>query len=222
MIRLENIHKSYEMGENTVEAIRGVNINISRGDFLSIVGASGSGKTTLMNIIGCLDTPTRGRYVLDGEDISHLTSNRLSMLRNQKIGFIFQSFNLLNRRTALENVEMPLIFRCEERSRRRKMAAAALERVGLSNRMSHRPSQLSGGQQQRVAIARAIVTNPAVILADEPTGNLDTTSGQDILQLLISLNSSGSTIVLITHDPKIASHSHRSIMLSDGCIISES
>ena len=222
MILLKNIHKSYEMGEKSVDALRGVSLNISSGDFLSIVGASGSGKTTLMNIIGCLDTPTDGRYVLDGEEISHLTNSRLSILRNQKIGFIFQSFNLLGRQTALENVEMPLIFRGEDKTTRRKMAAAALDRVGLSNRKNHRPSQLSGGQQQRVAIARAIVGNPAVMLADEPTGNLDTASGQDILQLLISLNSSGTTLVLITHDPTIASYSHRSILISDGCIISES
>lgn len=222
LIRLENIHKIYKMGENSVKALRGVSLNILCGDFLSIVGASGSGKTTLMNIIGCLDIPTSGRYIFDGEDITRIPSKRLALLRNQKIGFIFQNFNLLRRRTALENVEMPLIFRGVDRSTRKRSAIAALERVGLSDRMTHKPSQLSGGQQQRVAIARAIVGNPAVILADEPTGNLDTASGQDILKLLISLNRNGSTIVLITHDPAIASYSNRRISLSDGCIIFES
>ena len=220
MIQLRNIHKRYQMGENAVDALRGVSLDIARGDFMSIVGASGSGKTTLMNIIGCLDIPTSGRYILEDEDVSKFGRDRLAELRNKKIGFIFQNFNLLGRLTALENVEMPLIFRGEEKAVRREKAALALKRVGLENRMDHNPNQLSGGQQQRVAIARAIVGEPSVLLADEPTGNLDTASGQEILRLLASLNDCGTTIVLITHDPNIAAFSRRSIMLSDGRIVS--
>ncbi|MGI6577455.1 MAG: ABC transporter ATP-binding protein [Eubacteriales bacterium] len=220
MIQLKNIHKRYQMGENVVDALRGVSLDIARGDFMSIVGASGSGKTTLMNIIGCLDIPTSGHYILEDEDVSNFGRDRLALLRNTKIGFVFQNFNLLGRLTALENVEMPLIFRGEDKWVRREKAAIALERVGLESRMMHKPNQLSGGQQQRVAIARAIVGEPSVLLADEPTGNLDTASGQDILRLLTSLNNGGTTVVLITHDPRIAAFSRRSIVLSDGRIIS--
>jgi putative ABC transport system ATP-binding protein len=220
LIQLKNIHKRYQMGENVVDALRGVSLDIARGDFMSIVGASGSGKTTLMNIIGCLDIPTSGHYILEDEDVSNFGRDRLALLRNTKIGFVFQNFNLLGRLTALENVEMPLIFRGEDKWVRREKAAIALERVGLESRMMHKPNQLSGGQQQRVAIARAIVGEPSVLLADEPTGNLDTASGQDILRLLTSLNNGGTTVVLITHDPRIAAFSRRSIVLSDGRIIS--
>ncbi len=219
MIEMKNITKNYQMGANSVVALRGINLKIGDGDFVSIVGASGSGKTTLMNIIGCLDTPTSGLYMLDGEVVTSLARDRLAELRSRKIGFVFQNFNLLSRLTALENVEMPLIFRGEAPAVRREKAAAALERVGLLNRMSHKPHELSGGQQQRVAIARAIVTEPSVILADEPTGNLDTVSGQEILKLLMSLNASGTTVVLITHDQQIASLSHGRVRLSDGLIV---
>jgi putative ABC transport system ATP-binding protein len=216
---MRGITKKYHFGANPVEALRGIDLKISEGDFAAIVGASGSGKTTLMNIIGCLDAPTAGRYLLDGDDVSSLGRDRLAELRSRKIGFVFQNFNLLNRLSALENVEMPLIFRGEDRALRREKAKAALDRVGLLHRLEHKPQELSGGQQQRVAIARAIVTDPAVILADEPTGNLDTASGQEIIDLLISLNALGTTVVLITHDPKTAARSRRSIRLSDGMIV---
>jgi putative ABC transport system ATP-binding protein len=216
---MRGITKKYHFGANPVEALRGIDLKISEGDFAAIVGASGSGKTTLMNIIGCLDAPTAGRYLLDGDDVSSLGRDRLAELRSRKIGFVFQNFNLLNRLSALENVEMPLIFRGEDRALRREKAKAALDRVGLLHRLEHKPQELSGGQQQRVAIARAIVTDPAVILADEPTGNLDTASGQEIIDLLISLNALGTTVVLITHDPKTAARSCRSIRLSDGMIV---
>jgi len=219
LIEMKNITKSYQMGTNSVEALRGIDLKIGDGDFVSIVGASGSGKTTLMNIIGCLDTPTSGIYMLDGEVVTSLARDRLAELRSRKIGFVFQNFNLLSRLTALENVEMPLIFRGEAPAVRREKAAEALERVGLLKRMSHKPHELSGGQQQRVAIARAIVTEPSVILADEPTGNLDTVSGQEILKLLMSLNASGTTVILITHDQQIASLSHGRVRLSDGLIV---
>lgn len=218
MIEMSGITKNYCFGENHVVALRGVDLKISDGDFVAIIGASGSGKTTLMNIIGCLDKPTSGRYILDGEMVSALRRDRIAQLRSRKIGFVFQNFNLLNRLSALENVEMPLIFRGEDPSVRRRKAEQALETVGLSNRISHKPGELSGGQQQRVAIARAIVTAPSVILADEPTGNLDTVSGGEILHLLLTLNEGGATVVLITHDPRIAERGHRSICLSDGLI----
>jgi len=219
LIEMKKITKYYQTGANPVEALKGIDLVIRDGDFISIVGASGSGKTTLMNIIGCLDTPTSGLYKLDGEVVTSLGRDRLAELRSRKIGFVFQNFNLLPRLTALENVEMPLIFRGEAPAVRREKAAAALERVGLADRLSHKPHELSGGQQQRVAIARAIVTEPSVILADEPTGNLDSASGHEVLKLLMSLNSNGTTVVLITHDQQIASLSRGRVRLSDGLIV---
>lgn len=218
MISMSGVTKQYRSPAGRVDALRGIDLDIPRGDFVAIVGASGSGKTTLMNILGCLDAPSGGRYLLDGEDVSALGRSRLARLRSSKIGFVFQSFNLLARMTALENVEMPLIFRGEDPAVRRRKASEALECVGLSHRLVHKPQELSGGQQQRVAIARAIVTNPAVILADEPTGNLDAASGEEILALLLSLHAQGATVVLITHDPKTAARSRHSIRLTDGLI----
>lgn len=219
MIEMRKVTKNYSPGANRVEALRGVDLEIRDGEFVSIVGASGSGKTTLMNIIGCLDLPSGGQYFLDGEQVTLLGKDRLSELRSRKIGFVFQDFNLLRRLTALENVELPLVFRGEAPFRRREKALAALDSVGLLDRASHKPHELSGGQQQRVAIARAIVTRPSVILADEPTGNLDTATGEEILKLLLSLNSDGTTVVLVTHDERIASVGNRRIKLSDGLVV---
>jgi putative ABC transport system ATP-binding protein len=219
LIEMRKVTKNYSPGANRVEALRGVDLEIRDGEFVSIVGASGSGKTTLMNIIGCLDLPSGGQYFLDGEQVTLLGKDRLSELRSRKIGFVFQDFNLLRRLTALENVELPLVFRGEAPFRRREKALAALDSVGLLDRASHKPHELSGGQQQRVAIARAIVTRPSVILADEPTGNLDTATGEEILKLLLSLNSDGTTVVLVTHDERIASVGNRRIKLSDGLVV---
>jgi putative ABC transport system ATP-binding protein len=219
VIEIDNITKLYSLGRGRVEALRGVDLKVKKGGFLAVSGSSGSGKTTLMNILGCLDTPTRGRYVLDNEDVSTLDAESLSKIRNEKIGFVFQNFNLLGRLSAVENVEMPLVFRGENNQIRRGKAVKALEEVGLSNRISHRPKELSGGQQQRVAIARAIVTDPSVVLADEPTGNLDRHSGEEILEILLDLNSRGTTIVLITHDPEVAKRASERIILSDGKIV---
>lgn len=218
MIELIDITKKYGIGANKIDALQGIDLSIPNGAFVSIVGASGSGKTTLMNIIGCLDTPTSGRYLLDGTEISALSREHLSKVRRQKIGFVFQSFNLLARLTALENVEMPLVFRGDSPRVRRAKAEEALAKVGLSHRLNHKPDQLSGGQQQRVAIARAIIGDPSVILADEPTGNLDTASGREILDLLSLLHRRGTTVLLITHDLSVAAMSPRTIRLTDGNI----
>ncbi len=218
MIELKGVSKKYGVGSGKINALRGIDLTIPQGDFLSIVGASGSGKTTLMNIIGCLDTPNSGTYRLDGEETSSLDRNSLARIRNRKIGFVFQHFNLLSRLTALENVEMPLMFRGIPAQVRRHAAEAAMDKVGLSHRLTHTPNELSGGQQQRVAIARAIVTEPSVILADEPTGNLDSTSGADILELLTLLNNRGTTVVLITHDVSVASRCSSAVRITDGQI----
>jgi putative ABC transport system ATP-binding protein len=216
-IRLENIHKTYDLGEVQVQALRGVSLEIHPSEFVAVMGASGSGKSTLMNIIGCLDKPTRGRYFLDGNDVSGLSKNQLAKIRSQKIGFVFQQFNLLSRTSALENVELPTIYAgvpIEERERR---AQEALNRVGLADRAGHFPSQLSGGQQQRVAIARALVNNPSLLLADEPTGNLDSRTSVEIMDIFQKLNEEhGLTVVIVTHEPDIAQYAKRALEFRDG------
>lgn len=221
MIELYDIYKIYKMGDTDVYALNGVTLRIEKNEFVAILGPSGSGKSTLMNIIGCLDTPTSGTYILDGKEVNKLSDNQLAEIRNSKIGFVFQQFNLIPQLTALENVELPLIYKGMPASKRHKLAKEALERVGLSDRMHHRPRQLSGGQQQRVAIARALVTDPSIILADEPTGNLDSKSGAEIMSIFKQLHSQGSTIVLITHDNSIAQQARRIVRIQDGQIIED-
>jgi putative ABC transport system ATP-binding protein len=216
MLELEDIIKLYKAGQTEVPALRGISCRIESGEMVSIVGPSGSGKSTLMNIIGCLDKPTSGRYLLDGTEISEFNDNQLAEIRNKKIGFVFQSFNLLSRTTALANVELPLIY--SGASNRRQRALQVLESVGLAHRVTHRPSELAGGEQQRVAIARALVNNPSLILADEPTGNLDTQTSQEIMLIFKQLNEQGMTIVLVTHEPDIAAYTQRTIKLRDGQI----
>jgi putative ABC transport system ATP-binding protein len=220
MIALEAVTKTYRIGKVEVNALRGVDLHIAAGEFVAIMGASGSGKSTLMNILGCLDVPTSGRYLLDGTDVAKLDDDRLAKIRNQKIGFVFQSFNLIPRTTALHNVEMPLIY-AGARGRTSR-AREALGSVGLADRIHHQPTELSGGQQQRAAIARALVTNPAILLADEPTGNLDSTSSVEIMRLLANLNAEqGRTIILITHERDIAKFAGRVVELKDGLIVSD-
>lgn len=221
IIVTENIHKIYRMGDVDVHALKGVSITIKRGEFVSVMGPSGSGKSTFMNIIGCLDKPTIGRYLLEGVEVSTLSSDELAEIRNKKIGFVFQNFNLLPRATALENVEVPLIYSGISTKRRIKRAMDALAMLGLEGREHHFPSQLSGGQQQRVAIARAIVNEPQVILADEPTGNLDTTTSIEIMEIFKNLNKKGITIVMITHEKEIAAYAERIILFRDGKTIGE-
>ena len=220
MIRLEGLTKLYHMGDLEVPALRGIDLEVGDGEFIAIMGPSGSGKSTLMNLIGCLDQPTAGRYILDDVDVSGLTEDQLAWIRNRKIGFVFQSFNLIPRATALHNVEMPLIYAGENHQRRDK-ALAALASVSLAERAQHMPSELSGGQQQRVAIARALVTDPSILLADEPTGNLDSESSLEIMRLLAELNQQGRTIVLITHEQDIARFAHRIVRLRDGLVVSD-
>jgi putative ABC transport system ATP-binding protein len=218
VIEAENLTKVYKMGEVEVHALNGLSLKIAQGEIVAIMGPSGSGKSTLMNIIGCLDRPTSGEYILDGECVSKLTDDQLATIRNRKVGFVFQSFNLLSRATALANVELPLRYSGATRGRK-ETARAALESVGLADRVYHRPNELSGGQQQRVAIARALVNEPAIILADEPTGNLDSRSGQEIMELLLKLNRErGTTLIIVTHAPDIASHSQRIIRIRDGVV----
>lgn len=218
LIELTGIQKSFPTGDGPLPVLKGIDLTVCHGEFVTIVGSSGSGKSTLMNIIGCLDTPDKGSYLLDGEDVSDLSDRRLSAIRNRKIGFVFQGFHLIQCLTALENVELPLRYRGLSRARRRELAEQALYEVGLAERMHHLPSQLSGGQQQRTAIARAIASHPPVILADEPTGNLDSASGGEIMRLLHGLHEGGTTIILITHDPAVAAAAPRRICFADGKI----
>ncbi|HUP58866.1 MAG TPA: ABC transporter ATP-binding protein [Thermoanaerobaculia bacterium] len=218
LIQIEHVTKVYDSGENAVSALRGINLEIDRGKFLSIIGPSGSGKSTLMHILGCLDTPTEGKYWLDGEDVATLSARALAKIRNQKLGFVFQTFNLLPRATNWKNVELPLLYAGIDSDERRERALKALDRVGLKDRAKHRPNQLSGGQRQRVAIARALVNNPSLILADEPTGNLDQKTGSDIIRLFEELAAGGQTIILVTHDPAIAARTERRIRIVDGLI----
>ncbi len=219
IISLENIHKVYDTGEVQVAALRGVTLRVDSGEFVAIMGASGSGKSTLMNIIGCLDRPTSGTYLFDGQDVSRLSRTQLSHIRNRKLGFVFQGFNLLKRHSAVENVEMPLLYAGISARQRRQRALEMLKLVGLEGRMGHMPNQLSGGQQQRVAIARSLVNRPQILLADEPTGNLDSKTGAEILAEFQRLNRElGQTIVMVTHDPAIAAHATRQVMVKDGLI----
>jgi putative ABC transport system ATP-binding protein len=215
---IDNLVKTYVMGTTEVHALRGVSLEIRRNEYVAIMGPSGSGKSTLMNMIGCLDTPTSGSYLLEGQDVSEMSDRQLAQVRNQRIGFVFQTFNLLPRATVLSNVELPLVYGNVGRGERRKRAMEAIERVGLADRSSHQPNELSGGQRQRVAIARALVCNPSIILADEPTGNLDSATGEEIMRIFDGLHASGQTIVLVTHEDQIAAHALRVIRLRDGMI----
>ena len=221
LIAFQQVTKAYPMGTQTVHALRGITFGVGAGDYIAIMGASGSGKTTLMNILGCLDIPTAGRYLLDGVDVRYLDDDELAVIRNRRIGFVFQTYNLVPRTTALQNVELPLVYAGARRKERAARAYAALTRVGLADRVHHLPSELSGGQQQRVAIARALVTDPAVLLADEPTGNLDTHSGAEVLEIFTDLNREGRTIVLITHEDSVAERARRVVKLSDGQIVED-
>jgi putative ABC transport system ATP-binding protein len=218
LIRTDNIWKTYVMGEEEIHALRGVSFSINRGEYVAIIGPSGSGKSTLMNMIGCLDTPSQGEYWLNGKLVSQMDDDELAHIRNKEIGFVFQTFNLLPRATALHNVELPLIYNGTPSAQRIEMAKKALEAVELGNRMSHKPNELSGGQRQRVAIARALVNNPSLILADEPTGNLDSKTSVEIMKLIETLHEKGNTIILVTHEPDIARHAHRVISILDGQI----
>ncbi len=216
LIQTKDLWKTYEMGTELIHALQGVSIEIERGEYVAIMGPSGSGKSTLMNLIGCLDTPSKGSYLLNGKQVSEMNDDELARIRNEEIGFVFQTFNLLPRATALHNVELPLIYAGISAKVRGERAAQALEKVELTDRMTHRPNQLSGGQRQRVAIARALVNNPSILLADEPTGNLDTKTGVEIMSLFARLHESGNTIVLVTHEPEVAAHAHRAIHIRDG------
>ncbi len=221
IIDIQNMRKVYDLGAIQVEALCGVNVNIFENDYVAIMGPSGSGKSTLMNLIGCLDTPTSGEYILAGERVAHLSDRQLAEIRNRRIGFVFQTFNLLPRASALQNVELPLVYAGESPSERRRRAKEALEAVGLGDRMKHKPNEMSGGQRQRVAIARALVTNPSIILADEPTGNLDSKTGDEIMQLFEKIYANGNTIILVTHEEDIARHARRIVRLRDGLIESD-
>ena len=218
LVQLTDLCKIYSAGDNEVRALGGVSLSIEAGEFVAITGQSGSGKSTLMNMLGCLDTPTSGKYVLDGQDVASMTDNQLADVRNKEIGFIFQGFNLISNLDAVGNVELPLVYRGVSKNERKQLAMEALKSVGLEDRMKHKPNEMSGGQQQRVAVARAVAAKPPIILADEPTGNLDTKSTQEILEILKELHRSGRTVIIITHDEEIASQAHRVIRILDGRI----
>jgi len=221
VIEIENVTKLYKMGEEIVHALRGVSLNVRRNEYLAVMGPSGSGKSTMMNMLGCLDTPTTGKYHFTGKDVSTMSDDELADIRNREIGFVFQTFNLLPRSTTLANVELPLIYAGYSPSQRREKAVQVLQNVGLGDRMGHKPNELSGGQRQRVAIARALVNNPSIILADEPTGNLDSRTGEEIMQLLEDLYDQGNTIIVVTHEEDIARHARRIVRLRDGLIESD-
>mgnify|MGYP000940629340 CR=1 FL=1 len=221
LLRLENIYKKFSQGEISVTALNDINLSVEKGEFLSIMGASGSGKSTMMNILGCLDRPTSGRYFLEGEDVSKMNDNLLAEIRNKKIGFIFQTFNLLPKLSALENVELPMIYAGADKKARYEKAMEALIKVGLSERVKHKPNELSGGQRQRVAIARALVNNPSILMADEPTGNLDSHSTVEIMEIFQKLNDEGATVIIVTHEPDVAFYTKRTTVFKDGRIISD-
>ena len=222
LIQIENLSKIYQLGQIEVMALNKISLTIDENEYVSIMGPSGSGKSTLMNIIGCLDVLTKGKYILNNQDVSNLVDDQLAEIRNKEIGFVFQTFNLLPRATSMQNVELPLIYNGTSHQQRRKMAAQALEKVGLADRADHKPSELSGGQRQRVAIARALINNPSIILADEPTGNLDSKTGDEIMTIFDQLHKSGNTIITVTHEESIAKHSNRTIRLFDGKIADDS
>ncbi|MEJ8802939.1 ABC transporter ATP-binding protein [Pontibacter sp. H249] len=221
IIETHDISKVYRMGAETIHALKSVSIKINKGEYVAFMGPSGSGKSTLMNIIGCLDTPTGGQYILNGQDVSNMTDNELAEVRNKEIGFVFQTFNLLPRQSSLENVALPLIYAGYSKSQREEKAQKALESVGLGNRGKHKPNELSGGQRQRVAIARALINDPSIILADEPTGNLDTKTSYEIMELFENLHAKGNTIIMVTHEEDIARYAHRIVRLRDGLIESD-
>ncbi len=216
LIETRDLWKTYVMGDEEIHALRGVSISIERGEYVAIMGPSGSGKSTLMNLIGCLDTPSKGTYLLNGKMVSEMNDNELARIRNEEIGFVFQTFNLLPRASALHNVELPLVYAGMSKSARIEQAKAAIEKVELTHRMNHKPNELSGGQRQRVAIARALVNNPSILLADEPTGNLDSKTGVEIMALFARLHQAGNTIIVVTHEPDIAAYAHRVIAIRDG------
>ncbi|RYD78566.1 MAG: ABC transporter ATP-binding protein, partial [Sphingobacteriales bacterium] len=218
LITIKEIGRKYVIGSEVIHALKSVSLDINKGEFVALMGPSGSGKSTLMNILGCLDTPSSGTYILNGTDVSHMTDDALAEVRNQEIGFVFQTFNLLPRSTSLDNVALPLIYAGNSKKDRDARAAKALENVGLGNRMDHKPNELSGGQRQRVAVARALINDPSIILADEPTGNLDTKTSIEIMGLLEEIHSKGNTIILVTHEEDIAQHAHRIVRMRDGLI----
>ena len=218
LIETRDLWKTYKMGDEEIHALKGVSVSIERGEYIAIMGPSGSGKSTLMNLIGCLDTPTKGSYLLNGQEVARMNDNELARIRNEEIGFVFQTFNLLPRATALHNVELPLVYAGVAAAERQTRAKTALDRVELTSRMQHRPNELSGGQRQRVAIARALVNNPSILLADEPTGNLDSKTGAEIMGLFARLHEAGNTIVLVTHEADVAAFAHRTLHLRDGMV----